>query len=207
MNFAFTTSAPLHLQGSLTAGRVCTLDAANVQFTVKKTRASLRMIGDAPDVDSAGGSSAVEAPDASLSPGTDTIPQADELVGDGSVSVVDLSDDMDEYDFDESEIIPCEPPQPVINAQKIAEAREKFKIHPTDSGSPEFQIATLTTRIAYLTEHLKKNRKDHSSTRGLIRMVSTRRKLLKYVKLQDPKRFDYLVTELKIRVSQNLRNV
>lgn len=127
------------------------------------------------------------------------------LLDDDGVSVVDIDDT--EYDFDESEIIPCMPPQPVINAQAIAAIREQFRLHENDTGSSDYQIATLTARINYLTEHLKKNRKDHSSTRGLLRMVSNRRKLLKFVKREDPARFDRLVKELNIRVSQELRNV
>lgn len=200
MDCGFALSATVHFRGSFIAGRVCTAPSLVVPVAVRKNQALLRMIGDAPSPENAQGT-----PDMSTA-ALETVSEV-EKVDDGSVAVVDIPEVDDELDFDESEIIPCEPPQPFINAKNIADIREKFKIHPTDSGSPEFQIATLTIKIAYITEHLKKNRKDHSSTRGLIKMVSTRRRLLKYVKRQDPKRFDYLVTELNIRVSQNLRSV
>lgn len=114
---------------------------------------------------------------------------------------------LDPEEEEDSEFEPCAPPQPVLNARAVSEAQQKFKLHETDSGSPEFQIATLTTRIAYLTTHLKENPKDNSSTRGLLKMVSTRRRLLKYVKRQDEKRFDDIISRLKIRVSQQLREL
>lgn len=101
----------------------------------------------------------------------------------------------------------CEPPKHVLNDRLIKEAQQKFKLHETDSGSPEFQIATLTTRITYLTDHLKNNSKDFSSTRGLIKMVATRRRLLKFLKREDPKRFTDIIEGLNIRVSQQLRDL
>lgn len=112
-----------------------------------------------------------------------------------------------EIEDDEEEYPPCEPPQHVLNGQAIKEAQGKFKRHETDSGSPEFQIATLTTRINYLTTHLKNNPKDFSTTRGLLKMVSTRRRLLKYVKKEDPKRFTDIIEGMNIRVSQQLRDI
>lgn len=108
---------------------------------------------------------------------------------------------------DVEDVVPCMPPQYVQNAAAIDEARAKFKLHETDTGSPEYQIATLSTRITYLTNHLKVNPKDYSSTRGLLKMVSTRRRLLKYVKKQDPARFDNIISGLGIRVSQQLRGL
>ena len=65
---------------------------------------------------------------------------------------------------------------------KKAELINKFRLHETDTGSPEVQIALLTDRIQYLTEHFKAHVKDHHSRRGLLRMVSRRRKLLDYLK-------------------------
>lgn len=115
-----------------------------------------------------------------------------------------LEDDSDVEVEDMQEIVY---PAKWINKKAIEECREKFKVHDTDSGSPEFQIASLTTRIAYLTQHLKDNPKDHSSTRGLIRMVSTRRRLLKYLKREEVARFDKVVSDLNIRVSRQLRNL
>lgn len=127
------------------------------------------------------------------------------LEGD-AVSVIDVEDE-DEEDMDYEGIEPCTPPQFVLNRQKLQEIRQRFKLHDTDSGSPEYQVASLTVRIEYITNHLKENRKDFAATRGLLRLVSKRRRLLKYVKRQDPSRFDRLVKELEIRVSQELRNV
>lgn len=112
-----------------------------------------------------------------------------------------------EVNAEDVEYPPCDPPQPVINARAISEAQQKFKIHETDSGSPEFQIATLSTRITYLTEHLKSNPKDYSSTRGLVKMVSTRRRLLKFLKSEDPQRFTDIIAGLNIRISQQLREI
>ena len=68
-----------------------------------------------------------------------------------------------------------------------------------DSGSVEVQVAILTTRISNLTTHLKKHRKDISTTRGLVGMVAKRRKLLNYLKRTDTERYKALVGELKIR--------
>lgn len=62
---------------------------------------------------------------------------------------------------------------------------EEFKLHDADTGSPEVQIAILTTRIRELTEHLKVHKKDYHSQRGLMKMVGKRRRLLKYLRLKD----------------------
>ncbi len=198
MDLAFASIAPLQLHGSFVGGSLCVTSRTAVH-TVSRTSIP-RMVG--------GEATIPVEPEGlpeDLSAETGDVALLD--VDDGDrVSVIDIEDDT-EYDFDESEIIPCSPPQPVINAQAIAATRLKFRLHENDSGSPEYQIATLTARIAYLTEHLKKNRKDYSSTRGLLKMVATRRRLLKYVKRQDPSRFDRLVKELNIRVSQDLRAV
>lgn len=101
----------------------------------------------------------------------------------------------------------CQPPQFYINAQNIAEARAKFKIHESDTGSPEYQIATLTMRIKYLTNHLRVHPKDHASTRGLLKMVAKRTKLLKYLRSQSQDRFHNIIAGLNIRISQQLREL
>jgi len=75
----------------------------------------------------------------------------------------------------------------------------KFRIHKTDTGSPEVQIAVLSRRIAQLTEHFKTHRKDHHSRRGLLTMVAQRRRLLKYLKSCGPERYQKLIQELGIR--------
>lgn len=76
---------------------------------------------------------------------------------------------------------------------------EKYKLHDTDSGSPEVQIALLTESINQLTEHLKSNKKDHSSRRGLLKMVGRRRKLLNYLTQVDARRYDRIIQELGLR--------
>ncbi len=75
---------------------------------------------------------------------------------------------------------------------------EKYKTHPTDTGSPQVQIAILTEEIRDLTEHLKSHKKDFSSRRGLIKKVGERRRLMKYLKREDAKAYDDLMAKLKI---------
>ena len=76
---------------------------------------------------------------------------------------------------------------------------QNFEIHKGDTGSPEVQIAILTERINELTEHLKSHRKDHSSRRGLLKMVATRASLLKYVGKKDAKRYHGIISRLGLR--------
>ena len=71
--------------------------------------------------------------------------------------------------------------------------------HEGDTGSPEVQVAILTARIAYLTEHLKKNKKDHHSRRGLLKMVGKRRRLLNYLYDVDVERYRALIAKLNLR--------
>ena len=73
------------------------------------------------------------------------------------------------------------------------------KLHDTDTGSPEVQVALLTTRINELTEHLKQHKKDHHSRRGLLMMVGRRRRLLDYLKRKDNERYEGLVKRLGLR--------
>lgn len=75
----------------------------------------------------------------------------------------------------------------------------KYRIHNTDSGSPEVQIAILSQRILQLTEHMKSHRQDHHSRRGLLTMVARRRKMLKYLKDRSPERYTTLTQSLGIR--------
>lgn len=75
----------------------------------------------------------------------------------------------------------------------------EYKLSESDTGSPEVQIAILTTRINELTEHLKQHKKDHSSRRGLLKMVGTRSALLKYVKNQDIERYRGIISRLGLR--------
>ena len=76
---------------------------------------------------------------------------------------------------------------------------EKHKIHGKDTGSPEVQIALLTQRINYLTEHFKTHKKDHHSRQGLLKIVNQRRRLLNYLRRNDPPRYRKLIDELGIR--------
>jgi len=75
----------------------------------------------------------------------------------------------------------------------------QFRLHDTDTGSPEVQVALLTNRITYLTEHLKIHKKDHHSRRGLLMMVGRRRRLLNYVKNKDVNRYRKLIEAVGIR--------
>ncbi len=73
------------------------------------------------------------------------------------------------------------------------------RIHKTDTGSPEVQVAILSTRILQLTDHFKTHQKDHHSRRGLLTMVARRRRLLKYLKSRNPERYKNLIQSLGIR--------
>lgn len=73
------------------------------------------------------------------------------------------------------------------------------RIHQSDTGSPEVQVAILTSRIRFLTDHLKQHAKDHHSRQGLLRMVGRRRKLLQYLKRKDVERYQSIITSLGLR--------
>ena len=76
---------------------------------------------------------------------------------------------------------------------------ERYKLHDGDTGSPEVQVALLTHRIGYLTEHLKAHKKDHHSRRGLLMLVGRRRRLLNYVKNKDIQRYRAIIDTLGLR--------
>ncbi len=76
---------------------------------------------------------------------------------------------------------------------------ETYKLHDSDTGSPEVQIALLTERINHLTEHLKVHKKDHHSRRGLLMMVGRRRALLNYLMKKDVERYRAIVSKLNLR--------
>jgi small subunit ribosomal protein S15 len=80
-----------------------------------------------------------------------------------------------------------------------AETIEKNKIHDSDTGSPEVQIALMTERITHLTEHLKVHKKDHHSRRGLLMIVGRRRRMLDYVRGIDVERYRKIVADLGLR--------
>ncbi|MDX9788346.1 MAG: 30S ribosomal protein S15 [Desulfobacterales bacterium] len=76
---------------------------------------------------------------------------------------------------------------------------EQYKLHDSDTGSPEVQIGLLTHRITYLTDHLKAHSKDHHSRRGLLMLVGRRRRLLNYVKNKDVQRYRQIIDTLGLR--------
>lgn len=86
-----------------------------------------------------------------------------------------------------------------ITAQDRAKIVKEYQQSPGDTASPEVQVALLTNRITYLTEHFKKNKKDNHSRRGLLAMVSQRRRLLDYLKGRDAGRYQTLIGRLKLR--------
>ena len=85
------------------------------------------------------------------------------------------------------------------SAVRKNEIIEKFKTHESDTGSSEVQIALLTERIQYLTEHFKVHQKDHHSRQGLLKLVGQRRSLLDYLKKKDIQKYRALIQELGIR--------
>ena len=85
------------------------------------------------------------------------------------------------------------------SAVRKNEIIEKYKTHDSDTGSSEVQIALLTDRIQYLTEHFKVHQKDHHSRQGLLKLVGQRRSLLDYLKKKDIKKYRTLIQELGIR--------
>jgi small subunit ribosomal protein S15 len=86
----------------------------------------------------------------------------------------------------------------LANEQKL-QIVAKYRVHKTDTGSPEVQVAILSQRILELTEHFKTHQKDHHSRRGLLSMVARRRKLLNYLKSRNPERYKTLIQSLGIR--------
>jgi len=87
----------------------------------------------------------------------------------------------------------------MLTKQQKNEIVEGFETHKGDTGSPEVQIALLTQQINDLTEHLKVHRKDHSSRRGLLKMVGTRSALLKYISKKDVTRYRNIISRLGLR--------
>jgi small subunit ribosomal protein S15 len=86
-----------------------------------------------------------------------------------------------------------------LTLERKKEVVDKFNLHPTDTGSPEVQVALLSERIKYLTEHFKTHAKDHHSRRGLLKLVGQRKRLLNFLKKKDTERYRSLIQELGIR--------
>ena len=76
---------------------------------------------------------------------------------------------------------------------------DRFKLHDKDTGSPEVQVAILSNRITYLTDHFKTHKKDHHSRRGLLKLVGQRRRLLNYLRKTDLQRYQNVIKELGLR--------
>jgi len=87
----------------------------------------------------------------------------------------------------------------MLTTETKDEIIRKFARTQGDTGSAEVQVALLTSRIGYLTEHLKAHEKDHASRRGLLKLVGQRRKLLKYLQVVDPGRYATVIGELGLR--------
>jgi len=87
----------------------------------------------------------------------------------------------------------------VLDLDKRKEIIDNYKVHDKDTGSPEVQVALLSARIEYLTEHFKVHKKDHHSRRGLLKLVGQRRRLLEYLKDKDVDRYRKLIERLGLR--------
>jgi small subunit ribosomal protein S15 len=87
----------------------------------------------------------------------------------------------------------------MLTKEKREELASAHQLHPKDTGSTDVQVALLTERIRYLTEHLRVHRKDHHSQRGLIMLVGQRRRLLRYISRSEPARYKALIASLGLR--------
>jgi len=87
----------------------------------------------------------------------------------------------------------------VMTPDKKKTIIDDFRAHPADTGSPEVQIALLSERITYLTEHFKTHKKDHHSRRGLLKLVGQRRQLLNYLKRKSVERYNTVIERLGLR--------
>lgn len=87
----------------------------------------------------------------------------------------------------------------VFTQEQKKELIGQYRLHDSDTGSPEVQVGLLTFRINYLTEHLKVHKKDHHTRRGLLMLVGRRRRLLNYVKTKDVKRYRTIIDTLGLR--------
>lgn len=87
----------------------------------------------------------------------------------------------------------------MLNKQKKDKIIKKYQTHPGDTGSPQVQIAILSSEIQELSDHLQQHKKDHSSRRGLLRKVTQRRKLLQYLMREDDQAYEELIRALKMK--------
>lgn len=86
-----------------------------------------------------------------------------------------------------------------LSSENKSELIESYRTHDSDTGSPEVQIAILTKRIEYLTEHFRSHKQDHHSRQGLLKMVGRRRRLLDYLKRKDVERYQQIIGRLGLR--------
>jgi small subunit ribosomal protein S15 len=86
-----------------------------------------------------------------------------------------------------------------LDTEQKQEIIDRYRLHDADTGSPEVQVAILSERISYLTDHFKVHAKDHHSRRGLIKLVGQRRRLLNYLKDRDIERYRALIEQLGLR--------
>lgn len=119
-------------------------------------------------------------------------PPADDYI----VNVGDLEGDDEEDAGSQDD---GEPPAWAVLEERLKEAREQHRRHENDTGSPEYQIAGMTERIAYLTKHMQQHPKDFSTRRGLVALVNKRRRLLNYLVKEDVERYKEIVASLGIR--------
>ena len=87
----------------------------------------------------------------------------------------------------------------MLTKERTAQLASEHQTHDGDTGSPDVQVALLTERIKQLTEHLRANRKDHHSQRGLMMLVGRRRRLLRYLSKSEPERYKALIARLGLR--------
>lgn len=87
----------------------------------------------------------------------------------------------------------------VLVKSKKTEVIDNFKVHPKDTGSPVVQIALLTEKISYLSEHFQVHKKDFHSRRGLLKMIGRRRRLLDYLKTHNPEKYQEIISKLNLR--------
>ena len=87
----------------------------------------------------------------------------------------------------------------MLTKERTAEIASANQVHPGDTGSTDVQVGLLTERILQLTDHLRRNRKDHHSQRGLMKLVGQRRRLLRYLSRTEPARYKALIARLGLR--------
>lgn len=92
----------------------------------------------------------------------------------------------------------------MLNKQEKQKIIDKFKVHKSDTGSPQVQIAILTKEVEQLTDHLKIHKQDHSSRRGLLKKIGERRRLLKYIQKEDSEAFKDLAKKLKLKIAKKM---